>query len=153
MPARVRCCVSKARHAPGLIADEQRERRRAELLHLRVTVLQERAVAAGVHLSAVDDALESDDTKGALIALLLEAEETSDAVDERLRVELQGLRVSALSTRALSDGVSQEQVDEALEGDFALELVVEGLVDGTDAALADLFLDFVTVAHESGRRE
>eukprot|EP01043_Picozoa_sp_COSAG02_P037926 COSAG02_NODE_2884_length_7815_cov_95.201503_10_plen_55_part_01 len=55
MPARARCCVSKARHAPGLNAYGQRERRRAELLDLRVTALQERAVAAGVDLSAVDD--------------------------------------------------------------------------------------------------
>jgi len=39
---------------------------------------------------------------------------------------------------------------DSLDGDFALELGVEGFVDSTEPTFANLVADFVTVAHTGG---
>ena len=55
----------------------------AEVEQLRVMALRERAVAEGVPEDAVEDAMEAEDTKGALIGLMLEVA-SSRAPEDRL---------------------------------------------------------------------
>eukprot|EP01046_Picozoa_sp_COSAG06_P022080 COSAG06_NODE_1691_length_8705_cov_95.509877_11_plen_875_part_01 len=65
-------------------AELERERAlRRELEQLRVMALRERAVAEGVPEDAVEDAMEAEDTKGALIGLMLEVA-SSRAPEDRL---------------------------------------------------------------------
>ena len=54
---------------------------REELLGLRVTALQKRAHAAGVGDAQVDDAMDSDDPKGALIALIVAVPHAAPAAE------------------------------------------------------------------------
>ena len=91
---------------------------RQELQRLRLTELRQRAKEGGVDESTLDDAIDTDDPKGAIIEILLECEPRPGAADDddaQLRAELQGLRVSALSKRAMSEGIDLDQIDAATD--------------------------------------
>ena len=81
--------------------------------------LHQRATAEGCDASDVDDAMDSDDPKAALIELLVKCSSGGGAgeSDEQLRAELQGMRVMALHKRALSDGADETAVDGAMDSD------------------------------------
>ena len=61
-------CLSKAKGGGG---PEQAELR-AELLGMRLMALQRRAAAEGVSDEAVEDAMDGEDPKAALVALILD---------------------------------------------------------------------------------
>ena len=77
--------------------------------------------------SAIDEALDSDDAKGALVSLILAqhgganpqaAEAAAKAkARESLRAELQGLRVMELFKRATSSGVDTARTEDAMDSD------------------------------------
>ena len=81
--------------------------------------LHQRARAEGCDASDVDDAMDSDDPKTALIELLVKCSSGGGAggSDAQLRAELQGMRVMALHKRALSDGADETAVDGAMDSD------------------------------------
>eukprot|EP01047_Picozoa_sp_COSAG01_P028404 COSAG01_NODE_1906_length_8932_cov_6.105263_7_plen_1049_part_00 len=98
---------------------------RAELAELKLGELSQRAKAAGVDEHAVLDALDADDAKAALIALIL-ARSAAPAPDplEELRAELSELRLGALSKRAREAGASEEQVMAAQDTDEPKESLI-----------------------------
>eukprot|EP01052_Picozoa_sp_SAG31_P018719 SAG31_NODE_1338_length_8731_cov_14.189643_1_plen_1748_part_10 len=91
---------------------------RQELQGLRVSGLQRRAVAAGVDDAQLEAAVDSEEPKEQLIALIMEHEEAradgEDAEVAALRQELQGLRVSGLQRRAVAAGVDDAQLEAAV---------------------------------------
>merc|ERR1711969_65785 len=86
----------------------------------------------------VEQAMEDDDPKATLIALLTQQSSTSRAVEgaleraaaakaealQALRAELSGMRLMALQRRAVAEGVDADEVDDAMEsGDPKASLV------------------------------
>eukprot|EP01045_Picozoa_sp_COSAG04_P016368 COSAG04_NODE_1360_length_7092_cov_12.824825_1_plen_1672_part_10 len=57
---------------------------RSELESMRVVALQKRAASEGVPTDAVEDAMEAEDSKASLIALIVEASSSRDPVDQLL---------------------------------------------------------------------
>ena len=100
---------------------------------LRVMALHQRATAEGCPASDVDDAMDSDDPKAALIELLVKCSSGGGAggSDEQLRAELQGMRVMALHKRALSDGADETAVDGAMDSDDPKEATIELLIQAS----------------------
>jgi hypothetical protein len=99
---------------------------RAELQQLKASQLEKRAVSGGVSEEQVEEAKDAEVPKDALTALIFEFESaklTSSAlvVDtarlDSLRAELQQLKASQLEKRAISGGVSEEQVEEAKDAE------------------------------------
>jgi hypothetical protein len=104
---------------------------RSELLPLRLVALQRRALQEGVSEAPIDDAIDSEDPKAALIALIVtaaadaarntgavaaaEAEAQAQQHSQRLAAELEGMRMGALQRRAGAAGVSEDALDDALD--------------------------------------
>ena len=96
---------------------------RKELGGLRVLALQETAIREGVDRVAVEDALESEDPRGALIELIIEERRlnvmhtvmTEDEGAVALRRELKGMRVIALVEHARAHGVDSGRLENAMD--------------------------------------
>ena len=120
---------------------------RAELAGMKLSVLKKRAAAAGVELDAIDDALDLDDPKEAIIAILLEVERAPEseagsaalaAQLEARRAELTPLRLSALRKRAADAGVSEEQLDEADDDDNPKQVIISILLETESTGTAEV---------------
>jgi tetratricopeptide (TPR) repeat protein len=96
------------------LANVDRAATRATLMGMRVMELQRRAVVAGVAEEQIENALDADDPKSELVILVLRAQAT-DATADRLRGELQALKWMALQQRALTDGVIEADVEDAMD--------------------------------------
>jgi hypothetical protein len=119
---------------------------RAELDGLRPLALQKRATSDGVSEADLEGALESADPKAALIELLLKqhasAASADDAAQQALRSELDGLKLMALQKRAAGAGVSDDDVEDAMETDDPKQAVIDLLLQQqhrskTDAPASD----------------
>ena len=103
-----------------------------ELQGIRLMALYRRAEVAAVDAAEREAAMESDNPKAALIALLLDQATASAAPEveraEKLRAELQEMRLMALHQRAASAGVDEAALDEAMEGDNPKTSLVSLLV-------------------------
>ena len=124
----------------GAISD-QLARLRAEYEGLKTMALHARAVSEGLENEKLDDALEDDRPKAALVALLLETHEAAfrssvetrdeEAAAAQRREELRGLRVVELHKRCVAHpGVSDAMVDDAMESDAPKAALVELLAKG-----------------------
>jgi hypothetical protein len=110
--------------------------RRQELAQLRLKELRARAKEAGVEERQLEDAIDSDDPRGAVIELLLlhplEPRADSDSITPRhgehqdavsandggvLRAELSAMKLSELRKRAHADGVDEQAMEDASDGD------------------------------------
>eukprot|EP01043_Picozoa_sp_COSAG02_P062880 COSAG02_NODE_8786_length_2448_cov_1.467433_1_plen_521_part_10 len=102
---------------------------REELRKLRFSALYKRAVSEdlAIEQSALDDALDSDDPRSALINLLVTAAEQRQ-LEERRHV-LRQLKISALHVQALNEGVDQARVDEAMDNTNPREALITVLLD------------------------
>ena len=133
---------------PAAIADEDEETLRAELAGLRLSDLQKRAVAEGADGKRIDNALDAENSKAEVIALIIAAtaqrehavEHGVDAVGAakakalaqkvaKLRAELKPLRGSALQRRAAEAGVERERLDKAIDADDAKGEITELIVE------------------------
>ena len=107
----------------------------------KLSQLRKRAVADGIDPDVVDEALDSEEPRAAIVALIeqnqastdsgqaeAEAEAAlaaaaaavaaaSEAAEAALRAELSGLKLTELRKRALADGADSSEVDEALDSD------------------------------------
>eukprot|EP01046_Picozoa_sp_COSAG06_P007873 COSAG06_NODE_392_length_16344_cov_4.086981_12_plen_1028_part_00 len=104
----------------------------SQLRQLGVGALQTRAAAQGVDAGPIEDALDAEDPKGALIALILGAgESASDAISSSssLREELRGLRLKQLRQRAAVEGLGEDAIDDALDGDDPKAALIDLLAD------------------------
>ena len=97
---------------------------RKELDGLRLKDLRKKAKEFGVDEDTVEDALDADEPKAAVIALILNASEVADDSASQLAQreaallsELQGLRLKELRKRARDAGVDGELLDDATDAD------------------------------------
>ena len=96
---------------------------RQELQGMRLTELRQRVMMAGVDADTIDDVIDSRDPKGAMVEILLDYEsrrsgsDHEDTTDTQLRAELEELRTSALTKRAASEGIDQDEIDVATDSD------------------------------------
>jgi hypothetical protein len=101
----------------------------AELAELRLGALQRRAAADGLDAGSIEAALDQDNPKGALISLMCEQLGAAAAEQERereaLRQELRALRLGRLQRRAAAEGVSEQQLEAALDGESPTEDMIE----------------------------
>jgi hypothetical protein len=92
---------------------------RQELRSLRLGALSKRAMSGGVDQDAIEDAMESDTPKAALVDLILaqlpQVDEANWQQQQAFREELSGLRLMAISKRAQSEGVDAEAIEDAME--------------------------------------
>ena len=103
------------RAAPPASSDDGHEKER--LRQLRLGQLRTRAKAAGVDEKTVAGALDADDPKSALVALVLErsAATAGGTTTHGLRSELDAMRPGELHLRALADGATDQDVADALD--------------------------------------
>ena len=103
------------RAAPPASSDDGHEEER--LRQLRLGQLRTRAKAAGVDEKTVAGALDADDPKSALVALVLErsAATAGGTTTHGLRSELDAMRPGELHLRALADGATDQDVADALD--------------------------------------
>eukprot|EP01045_Picozoa_sp_COSAG04_P003103 COSAG04_NODE_122_length_24803_cov_180.609415_5_plen_2220_part_00 len=138
-----RCfCLSKGRDAQ-LNAAGANAQLREELQALRPVALSKRAKTEGVDDELVEEALDSADPKSALIDLILRFSDDeplgNEEHDPELRSELEAMRLKALQARAAAEGIGEDAVDDALEG------------DNPKAALVALILEHAAKRVSSGR--
>jgi len=96
-----------------------------ELQAMKGSLLRKRAISSGVSEAELEETDDADDTKAAVIKLIL-ARELADA--DTARAELLAMKTSLLRKQAIAMGVSPEAIEDA---DDAADL---------KAALADLIL-------------
>eukprot|EP01045_Picozoa_sp_COSAG04_P026795 COSAG04_NODE_3792_length_2526_cov_2.772147_1_plen_808_part_10 len=151
-PGARRCfCLSKGRDAQlNAAGANAHSALREELQALRPVALSKRAKAEGVDEELVEEALDSADPKSALIDLILrfsdEEPSGKEEHDSELRSELEAMRLKALQARAAAEGIGEDAVDDALEGDNPKAALVALLLEhaakrasssgGEDAMLA-----------------
>ena len=100
---------------------------REELARLKVSALEQRALAVGASADATEDALDDDDPKAALIGLIVSCAGSSGGGGAELRRELEGLRLKELRARARSEGVGAEAMAAAMDSDDPRAALVEAL--------------------------
>jgi hypothetical protein len=115
-------------------ANAEMERRRVELIPMKMSHLKKRALAAGVAKELIVNVDDEDDPKGAIIAMVLEAEMPARALDsteelEVLRAELAPMKMSHLKKRALVVGVDEEVLDDVDDADDPKEAILTLLLD------------------------
>eukprot|EP01046_Picozoa_sp_COSAG06_P036378 COSAG06_NODE_4005_length_4669_cov_393.186652_4_plen_219_part_01 len=120
---------------------------RTQLSELRLRQLTERAVAAGVTEEQVDEAEDADDHRSALVDLVLarelppqreQASGDKEAVaigsapehgPHSMRVQLQSLRLKQLRHRAGAEGLDDDAIEDALDGDNPKAALIDLLVE------------------------
>ena len=105
--------------APG---DAATAELRAQLATLKQGALAKRAREAGVDEADVEEALDADDPKEALVALILAA--APGVPSAAMRSELQGMKLRALKARAAAAGVGREALADADDTDDIREEVI-----------------------------
>ena len=104
----------------------------AELSALKLKALKKRAREEGVREDLLEDADDADDTRSAVIQLILDT--TSDRTGQEhearqaLESELAGMKLTALKKRARSSGVSADKLDDADDADNIKNAVIELIV-------------------------
>ena len=103
---------------------------RIELQGLKLSELRKRATAAGADEDDMDAVDDSDDQKSALIELVIAKQPPSaanacSAKTEALRIELQGLKLSALRKRATAAGADEDDMDAVDDSDDPKTKLVE----------------------------
>jgi hypothetical protein len=94
---------------------------RTELQALRLTALHKRASAEGISSTAVEAAMDGDKPKSALVTLLIEhlssATNANSARQQKLRDELEQLKLTELSKRAMRESVDEATFEDAMDSD------------------------------------
>ena len=105
---------------------------RQELNLLKLKELRQRAKDAGMTAEELDDAMDLDDPREALVAFILQDIKTSSskttearAADEVLLTELQGLALRDLRKRAKAAGVQLDDLENAMDAEEPEEAVIE----------------------------
>jgi len=101
---------------------------RKELQDLRLKELRKRAKDDGVPEDELDDAVDSDDPKTAVIAVLLAHASAASKETQELRSQLEGLRLKDLRKRTKQANLDQDEVDDATDSDNPRAALVELLV-------------------------
>ncbi len=113
------CCSSTPREYHEL---------RGELEQLKCSGLQKRALAGGASEEDMERATDADDSKSALIELILGLSEAMKPDQDRiaeLRAELSSMKLSGLQKRALAGGASEEDMERATDADDSKSALIE----------------------------
>jgi|EP01046_Picozoa_sp_COSAG06_P048682 hypothetical protein len=102
----------------------------AQLVPLTVRELRERALADGCHANDIENARDGDDPKSELIVLILrQAAKVPPGIDlNALRTQLMGMDVRALRNRAAVDGISNDMIEDARDGDDPKAALIDLIV-------------------------
>jgi hypothetical protein len=154
--ARACFCLSKARGEvpPAEPEEAATDALRAELAACKPSALRSRAADLGITQEQLAEADDADEPRVTLVHLILAhraavaarteaASERSELAagcasldgDSELVDELRGLKLMALSKRALSMGVGSESVDEAMEADDAKSALITLIVEIESSAM------------------
>jgi lambda repressor-like predicted transcriptional regulator len=106
----------------------------AELQSLRLKELRARATAEGVDSDTLEDMLETDDPKAAMVELLLNLQAKASGGGSA-RLELEGLRLKELRSRAKQAGYSLELLEDVLDNDDPKAAVIELLLSSSAPSL------------------
>jgi lambda repressor-like predicted transcriptional regulator len=106
----------------------------AELQSLRLKELRARATAHGVDSDTLEDMLETDDPKAAMVELLLNLQAKASGGGSA-RLELEGLRLKELRSRAKQAGYSVELLEDVLDNDDPKAAVIELLLSSSAPSL------------------
>jgi hypothetical protein len=104
---------------------------RDELSCLKLKVLRKRASDEGISEDEVEDAIDSDEPKAALIDLLVERHASKSTQDSDVQSELRGMSVRDLRARAKEAGIDQDEVDDATDSDEPKAAIVALLMQHT----------------------
>ena len=104
---------------------------RAELGGLRLKALLSRARADGVDADSLEDAMDNDDPKQAVIELLVQHASPTGADQGALRRELSGLRLKELRARAKVAEVSADDLLDAADADDPKAATIELLLSAS----------------------
>eukprot|EP01043_Picozoa_sp_COSAG02_P068321 COSAG02_NODE_11303_length_1751_cov_5.776634_1_plen_227_part_00 len=96
---------------------------RQELSCLQLKGLRKRARDEGILEDEVEDAIDSDDPKAALVDLLVERH-TTQSTDDDVQSELLGMSIRDLRARAKEAGIGEDEVDDATDSDNPKAAVV-----------------------------
>lgn len=104
---------------------------RQDLEGLKPAALLKQAGDAGISDAELDAAMEGGDPKAALIKFILEVTSAKAPVEpqiQRLRKELEAMKLGALCRRAANEGALETQVDSAMEGENPKKELIDLLV-------------------------
>ena len=107
----------------ALAEQEESLRAQHEQAHAKIVEQKQRAAA-----DAVDDAMDNDDPKAALIDVIVQRVAAPPGADAQLRQELAGLRLKALRARARAEEVPEEAMAAALDSEDPKQAFVELLL-------------------------
>ena len=93
-------------------------------MQLKIGALVRYAVRQGVDATALNDAEDSNDPHGAIVALLF-PQASGDAAPTLLRAELAGLPYTSLVRKAIECGIDDESMDNADNADDASAALIE----------------------------
>ena len=113
---------------------------KAELQAMKPTALRKRAIAGSVDKDLLDDALDSDNPKEALVELVLRQtlkaeskrvymQELRQSARQKMKTELEALKPTGLHKQALAAGIDVDLLDDALDSDTPKAALVEVLLD------------------------
>ena len=124
---------------------EDARKLRKELGDMKLSVLKKRAKEDGVDEVKLEEADDADDTKSAVIELIMEKlleaqgggaadqmaelEAQREAERQKLRKELGDMKLSVLKKRAKEDGVDEVKLEEADDADDTKSAVIELIMD------------------------
>ena len=118
------------KHQTTAIATEQSMR--AKLAGLNVSALKKRALAAGVREQSLRATEDSDlPMREAVVNLIVaqaKSQSPSSAQEQTLRNELGSLKLSQLKKRAYSSSVDKASIEEAEDGDFPQDDIIDLIV-------------------------
>ena len=134
--ARACFCLSKARDGDGgrrVNAGGGLEQLRAELEALKLGALIRRAKAAGVAAEQIEEACDAEDSKGAIVELVLAREQPAGRPGgggeaAALRASLADMKTSQLRKRCVAAGIPEAELEEADDADDSHSALVELLV-------------------------
>jgi hypothetical protein len=115
---------------------------RGELSKMKQLALNKRASAAGVTDQQLEDAEDTEDYRNAVIELIIQKESSkpplvhAQSTLDVLRAELTALRLKELRTRAKTEGVSADLLEDAMDDDDPKAAVIKLLLDVRAAAEA-----------------
>jgi hypothetical protein len=111
----------------AMSAEEGTPPAEAELAGMKLSAIKKRAKEVGVDEQRLEEADDADDTKAAVISLIVEQEREGKVA--QLRAELAGMKLSAIKKRAKEVGVDEQKLEEADDADDRKGAVIALIVD------------------------
>ena len=96
---------------------------------MKVSALQQRASAQGADSQAIEEALDDDNPKAALVDLVMACATSGSDADQEFRRELEGMRLKELRERARSVDVDGAAMVVAMDSDDPKQALIQLLIE------------------------